>query len=203
MRIQHHLDSGIYDGHGGEIWGDFFYSMTVGLWFIWVPGLILGTILAIGITHEERKRKRRIRDLVRQGNFYEASIASAQNERAIYEENVGIAGGIALGVMGNENKKYRNQVLMTAGAGAIYNERQLEHFDSIDFEDHRRRHEAHLRKKHSAPQERPAQLPPTVTIVRSCANSDCRRRLRSTNRRASRHLVRCPECGREQWHTYP
>ena len=208
MRIQHYLTADwsstpVDQQSNAEFWGEILYMVTVGWWGFWAIAIPFSLAFALAITHDERKRRRHIRDLARQGNFYEASIASAQNERAFYEEGLGIAGGLALGAMGNENKDHRNQTLMMSGAGAIYNERQLEHFDSIDFEDHRRRHEAHLRKKYSAPQERPARLSPTVTIVRSCLNSECRRRLRSTGQRSSRQVIRCPECGREQWHNYP
>lgn len=211
MRIQHYLTvdmSAQYDKQSNaEFWGGFFYDMTVGIWWFWVLVLTVGLTVGLGFTHDERKRKRRIRDLVRQGNFYEASIVSAQNERATYETNIGIAAGLALGAMGDKDKEHRNTMLMLTGAGALYNTRQLDHFDSIDFEDHRRGHEALLRKKYKKysppPQERPAHLSPTVTVVRECANSECRRRLRSTSRRASRSLIRCPECGREQWRTYP
>ena len=159
MRIQHHLDSGIYDGHGGEIWGGFLYDATVGLWWMWLFGFAFGFITWVFISHAPRKRKRNIRDLARQGRFHEASIASAQHERAQIEEAIGANAGVALGAVGHRDRELRNTMFMLSGAGVIANTRQLEHFDSIDFEDHRRRHEAHLRNKYPAPPEpaRPAQ----------------------------------------------
>ena len=199
MRIQDHLDSGIYDGHGGEIWGGLLYDATVGLWWAWLPCFAFGFLVWVFVSHDHRKRKRNIRDLCLQGRFHEASIASAQHERAQIEEALGANAGTALGVVNHRDKELRNTMLMLSGAGVIYNNRRLEHFDSIDFEEHRRRHEAHLRNKYPAPAPvRPAQH----TIHKPCLTQDCSAVLRSTNNWNTRRVVRCPRCGLEQWHRY-
>ena len=176
------------------------YSVTVGWWGFWAVMLAYGLLIYLFVSHDHRKRKRNIRDLCRQGKYHEASIASAQHERAGYEEALGANAGTALGVIGHRDKQTRDTVLMLSGAGVVYNTRQLDHFDSIDFEEHRRRHEAHLRKKYPAPPApaRPAQH----TIHVPCLTQDCSAVLRSTNNWNTRRVVRCPRCGLEQWHRY-
>lgn len=135
------------------------YMVTVGWWGFWAVMFAFVFLVYLFASHDHRKRKRNIRDLARQGRFHEASIASAQHERAGYEEALGACAGTAIGVVNHRDKELRNTMLMLSGAGVIHHTRQLDHFDSIDFEEHRRRHEARLRAKYPAPPEpaRPAE----------------------------------------------
>ena len=175
------------------------YSVTVGWWGLWAVVLAYGLLVYLWVSRDHRKRKSNIRDLCLQGKYHEASIASAQHERAQIEEALGANAGTAIGVVNHRDKQTRDTVLMLSGAGVIYNTRRLEHFDSIDFEDHRRRHEAHLRAKYPSPAPaRPAQH----TIHVPCLTQDCSAVLRSTNDWNTRRVVRCPRCGLEQWHRY-
>ena len=176
------------------------YMVTVGWWGFWAVMFAYGLLVYLFVSHWHRKRKRNIRDLCLQGKYHEASIASAQHERAGYEEALGASAGTAIGVIGHRDRQTQNTVLMLSGAGVIYNTRRLDHFDSIDFEEHRRRHEAHLRNKYPAP---PAPVPPAErTVHKPCLTQDCSAILRSTNATGTRQVVRCPRCKLEQWQHY-